>query len=167
ARKAAEGQAAAGARVEPPAEVEYRYAGPRPRTREAAILMICDAAESATRTLPDPSPTRIESLVRAIAHKRLMDGQFDHCELTLRDVAAVVDAVARALSAIHHQRVASPETAPIPMRSTGPLTQTGLANPPTTASALPAPASGPATGPATGPGVALPAPVVVPAERRA
>jgi putative nucleotidyltransferase with HDIG domain len=96
-----------------PQEIEYRYPGPKPRTREAAILMIADAAESATRTLTDPTPPRIESLVRAIAHKRLMDGQFDQCDLTLRDVAQVVESLARSLAAIHHQRIAYP-TAPTP-----------------------------------------------------
>jgi putative nucleotidyltransferase with HDIG domain len=91
-----------------PQEIEYRYPGPKPRTREAAILMIADAAESATRTLPDPTATRIESLVRAIAHKRLMDGQFDNCDLTLRDVHTIVESLTRSLAAIHHQRIAYP-----------------------------------------------------------
>jgi cyclic-di-AMP phosphodiesterase PgpH len=91
-----------------PQEIEYRYPGPKPRTREAAILMIADASESATRTIPDPSPPRIESLVRAIAHKRLMDGQFDHCDLTLREIASIVESISRSLAAIHHQRIAYP-----------------------------------------------------------
>ena len=91
-----------------PQEIEYRYPGPKPRTREAAILMIADASESATRTLPDPTAPRIESLVRAIAHKRLMDGQFDHCDLTLREIATIVESIARSLAAIHHQRIAYP-----------------------------------------------------------
>jgi putative nucleotidyltransferase with HDIG domain len=95
----------------PVQELEYRYPGPRPRTKEVAILMICDAAESATRTLPDPTPARIDSLVRAIAHKRLMDGQFDECDLTLRELSSIIDAVTRTLAAIHHARIAYPEAA--------------------------------------------------------
>ncbi|RMD63920.1 MAG: HDIG domain-containing protein, partial [Planctomycetota bacterium] len=66
-----------------PKDVEYRYPGPKPRTREAAILMLADAVESAARTMKDPSPKRIEALVHELAMKRLHDGQFDECDLTL------------------------------------------------------------------------------------
>ncbi|MGD9688951.1 MAG: HD family phosphohydrolase [Phycisphaerales bacterium] len=128
ARKQAEASAAAGGSAssgatQAPLEIEFRYPGPKPRTREAAVLMICDASESATRTLQDPSPARIDSLVRAIAHKRLMDGQFDDSELTMRDLARIVDAVSRGLSAIHHQRVVYPEGhVPAPAPASGPAT---------------------------------------------
>ncbi|MFN8818013.1 MAG: HDIG domain-containing metalloprotein [bacterium] len=94
-----------------PSEFEYRYPGPKPRTKEVAIVMVCDAAESATRTLPDPSPTRIDTLVRAIANKRLGDGQFDECDLTLRELSLITEAISRTLAAIHHQRVVYPEAA--------------------------------------------------------
>ncbi len=107
ARRAAE--AAGTPASELPQEIEYRYSGPRPRTREAAILMVCDASESATRTLADPTPTKIDALVRAIAHKRLMDGQFDNAEITLKDLNLIIEAVGRTLAAIHHQRIAYPE----------------------------------------------------------
>lgn len=107
ARRQAEQAGPAGATQ--PHELEYRYPGPKPRTKEAAILMICDASESASRTLPDPTPARIDALVRAIAHKRLMDGQFDQCDLTLRELNTIIDAVTRTLSSIHHARVAYPE----------------------------------------------------------
>jgi len=56
-------------------EIEFRYPGPKPRTKEAAILMLADAVESATRSLADPNPSRIDSLVRKISRKRLIDGQ--------------------------------------------------------------------------------------------
>ncbi len=94
-----------------PDEFEYRYPGPKPRTREAAILMICDAVESATRTLSDPTPSRIENLVRTMATKRLMDGQFDDCELTLRDLNLIVESVARTVSSMFHSRIAYPDRA--------------------------------------------------------
>ena len=117
ARKQAEATAGSAAAHAQPVELEYRYPGPRPRTKEAAILMVCDAAESATRTLADPSATRIESLVRAIAHKRLMDGQFDDSDLTLHELNRVVEAVSRTLAAIHHQRVIYPDGPAGPARS--------------------------------------------------
>ncbi|MBY0261755.1 MAG: HDIG domain-containing protein, partial [Phycisphaerales bacterium] len=92
----------------PPSEIEYRYPGPRPRTKEAAIIMICDAVESASRTLADPTPGRIEALVRAITTKRLMDGQFDECDLTLRELNTIADAVSKSLASIYHGRIAYP-----------------------------------------------------------
>src|SRR5665811_2332097 len=66
-------------------ESSYRYPGPKPQTKEAAVLMLADAVESASRTLVDPTPARIESLVREISMKRLLDGQFDACGLTLME----------------------------------------------------------------------------------
>lgn len=97
--------------AEVPAEIEYRYPGPRPRTKEAAILMVCDAVESASRTLGDPTPSRIDQLVRSIANKRLMDGQFDECDLTLRELNVIVETVSKTLASIYHGRIQYP-TAP-------------------------------------------------------
>jgi cyclic-di-AMP phosphodiesterase PgpH len=92
-----------------PADTEYRYPGPRPRTKEAGILMLCDAVESATRAMTDPTPSRIESLVRSIADKRLADGQLDNCHLTLREVRDVEDAIIRTVCSVYHGRIAYPE----------------------------------------------------------
>jgi putative nucleotidyltransferase with HDIG domain len=91
-----------------PDEVEYRYPGPKPQTKEAAILMIADAVESATRTLAEPTPARIEALVQEIASRRLSDGQFDECDMTLRDLHAITESIARTLAAIYHGRVVYP-----------------------------------------------------------
>ena len=95
-----------------PDEFEYRYPGPKPRIKEVAILMIADAVESAARAMTDPTPTRIDALVRAIANKRLMDGQFDDCELTLKDLSRIVDSVSRTVASMHHGRVSYPEAGP-------------------------------------------------------
>jgi len=65
--------------------------------------------ESACRAMPDPTPSRIDQLVRSIAHKRLMDGQFDDCELTLRELNDIVESVSRTVASMHHGRVAYPE----------------------------------------------------------
>ena len=94
-----------------PAVVEsaFRYPGPKPRSREAAVLMVADAVESASRALSEPTPARIESLVREIVEKRLRDGQFDECGLTLRDIAEVRDSLVKSLIGIHHGRIKYPE----------------------------------------------------------
>lgn len=91
-----------------PDEFEYRYPGPKPRTREAAILMVADAVESATRSLAEPTPSRIDALVRSIANKRLLDGQFDDCDLTLRDLSAIAESISRSVAAIYHGRIVYP-----------------------------------------------------------
>ncbi len=105
ARRQAEDAESGGA----PEEVEYRYPGPKPRTREQAILMLCDCVESATRAMPEPTPSRISALVHQLATKRLMDGQFDDCNLTLREVRLIEDAISKALASIYHGRIAYPK----------------------------------------------------------
>jgi hypothetical protein len=89
-------------------EVAYRYPGPRPRTKEVAIIMLADASESASRTLSDFSPTRIEQLVRGLGQKRLLDNQFDECNLTLRELTQIEDSIIKSLCAIRHARIAYP-----------------------------------------------------------
>lgn len=94
--------------VQMPAEIEYRYPGPTPRSKEAAVLMVCDAVESAARAMSEPTPARIEGLVRTIANKRLIDGQFDDCELTLKELSTIVESVSRTLASMYHGRIAYP-----------------------------------------------------------
>ncbi|MCA9272688.1 MAG: HDIG domain-containing protein [Phycisphaerales bacterium] len=95
-------------RAELPEEIEYRYPGPKPKTKEVAILMIADAIESATRSMSEPTPSRIESLVHTIAKKRLEDGQFDECGLTLKDLHTIEESVAKSVTAIYHGRISYP-----------------------------------------------------------
>lgn len=94
-----------------PEEFGYRYPGPRPRTKEAAILMLCDAIESASRALAEPTPARIESLVGAISGMRLTDGQFDDCDITLREIHVIEQSIIKSLNSIYHARIAYPSTA--------------------------------------------------------
>ncbi len=94
---------------EPINESQFRYPGPRPKTKEAAVLMIADAVESASRALPDPNPARIETLVRDLSRKRLLDHQFDECGLTFTDLAKVEDAIIARLNSIYHTRIKYPE----------------------------------------------------------
>lgn len=89
-------------------EEQYRYPGPKPRTRETAILMIADAAESATRATFDSSTTRFDTLVRELIQKRLLDGQFDECDITMRDLDRIETAMAKTLQGIYHGRIAYP-----------------------------------------------------------
>ncbi|MBX3355760.1 MAG: HDIG domain-containing protein [Phycisphaeraceae bacterium] len=91
-------------------ESAWRYPGPRPQTSEAAILLICDAVESATRTLAEPTPARIEQLVHTIIRRRLEDGQFDDCPLTFRQLRTLEESIAKSLGSIYHGRVAYPST---------------------------------------------------------
>lgn len=95
--------------AERPAEIEYRYPGPKPRSKEAAILMLCDGVESATRAMSDPSPARIEALVDKMARKRLLDGQFDNCDLTLRELHIIEESLIKQLCSVYHGRIAYPK----------------------------------------------------------
>ncbi len=103
-----------------PEELSYRYPGPKPRSREVAIAMLSDAVESATRTLHEPTPSRIDALVRTLANKRLMDGQFDECDLTLKQLQIIVESVSKTVSAIYHGRIAYPGGSPAKRKTVAP-----------------------------------------------
>jgi hypothetical protein len=90
-------------------ETTFRYPGPKPQTKEAAVLMLADVVESASRALVDPTPARIESLVHDLAMKRLLDGQFDECGLTLSELKTIEDSLVKSLTAVYHGRVKYPE----------------------------------------------------------
>jgi putative nucleotidyltransferase with HDIG domain len=90
-------------------ESDFRYPGPKPQTKEAAVLMVADAVESASRALSDPTPARLEGLVSDLIDRRLRDGQFDECSLTLREIAEIRDSLVKSLIGIYHGRVKYPE----------------------------------------------------------
>jgi putative nucleotidyltransferase with HDIG domain len=90
-------------------ESAFRYPGPKPQTREAGILMMADSVESASRSLSEPTPSRLEGLVSDLIDKRLRDGQFDECGLTLREIAEIRDSLIKSLIGIYHGRVKYPE----------------------------------------------------------
>jgi putative nucleotidyltransferase with HDIG domain len=100
----------------PPAESEFRYAGPRPRSKEAAIIMLADAVEGAVRSLSDVTLAKCETVVHNIAMKRLQDGQFDECDLTLRELSQIEASMSKALAAHYHGRVAYPTAPDAPSR---------------------------------------------------
>lgn len=86
-------------------ETSFRYPGPRPQSLEAAVLMLADSVESASRTLVEPTSSRIQSLVDQIAMKKLLDGQFDQCGMTLQQLDRVKASLVKSLTAIYHGRV--------------------------------------------------------------
>ncbi len=90
-------------------DVRFRYPGPKPKSRESAVLMICDGSEGAVRALSEPTPGRIEQVVHQIVTHRLNDGQFDDCDITLRELHRVEDSLVKSLSSHYHGRVAYPK----------------------------------------------------------
>jgi len=90
-------------------ESEFRYAGPKPRSKESAMLMLCDGCEGAVRALSEPTPGRIESTVHQVVMDRLNDGQFDDCDITLRELKLVEQSIVKSLCAIHHGRIKYPK----------------------------------------------------------
>ena len=89
-------------------ESSFRYPGPKPQTKEAGVLMLADAVESASRALKEPTPSRIESIVEELSMKRLLDGQFDECGLTLEEVRKIGESLVKSLTAVYHGRVKYP-----------------------------------------------------------
>jgi cyclic-di-AMP phosphodiesterase PgpH len=89
-------------------DLDFRYPGPKPQTVEAAILMLSDAVESASRSLVEPTPGRLQNLVDEIAMKRLLDGQFDECGITLCQLDQVKLSLVKSLTAIYHGRIKYP-----------------------------------------------------------
>jgi putative nucleotidyltransferase with HDIG domain len=89
-------------------ETDFRYPGPKPQSTEAAILMIVDAVEAASRTMQNPTRLKFEKMVRLIVGKRIEDGQFSECDLTTRDISKIVRALVDALEVSFHSRIRYP-----------------------------------------------------------
>jgi putative nucleotidyltransferase with HDIG domain len=94
--------------LEAVAEEAYRYAGPRPQTREAAILMLADAVEASARALDEPTPSRVQGVVQTVINAIFVDGQLDECDLTLRDLHLIAKSFVRVLAGMFHSRVEYP-----------------------------------------------------------
>ena len=91
------------------AENKFRYPGPRPQTRESAIISLADAIESASRVLQKPSPQKIEQMVDEVVAARVRDGQLDECNLTLRELDLVKESFQNRLRTMLHRRIPYPE----------------------------------------------------------
>jgi len=90
-------------------EESFRYAGPRPRTRESAIISLADSVESASRSLQKPTPKKIDELIEGIFRDRLNDGQLDEAALTLADLAVIKHSFSATLRSMMHTRIAYPK----------------------------------------------------------
>ena len=91
------------------AEENYRYSGPKPQTKEAGIILLADSLEAATRSLTNPTATRIKTLVKEIIQKNLENGQLEECDLTLKDLDKIGDSFSRILTGMFHSRVEYPD----------------------------------------------------------
>lgn len=98
----------AGNGAAPVKEEDFRYPGPRPRSKETGIILLADAVEATSRSLSDISPESIEKMTLDIINDRLMDGQLDECELTLRDLRLIGERFAFTLNGTFHSRVKYP-----------------------------------------------------------
>jgi cyclic-di-AMP phosphodiesterase PgpH len=102
---------------EPPHDTDYRYPGPKPRSRETAIVMLADTVEGTTRALKDPTAARVQATVHEMVMKRLMDGQLDQSGLTLSDLHKIDETLTKALLSVYHTRVPYPTDRPVPEAS--------------------------------------------------
>jgi len=89
-------------------ELDFRYPGPKPQSTEAAILMIVDSVEAASRTMQDPNRIKLAKMVQLMVGKRIADGQFSQCDLTTRDISKIVRALVDALEVSFHARIRYP-----------------------------------------------------------
>lgn len=87
---------------------DFAYPGPKPQSRETAVVMLADGVEAATRVLQDPTPERIRATIDAIVVARIREGQLDQCPLTLRDLERAKDAFGRILVGMYHRRIEYP-----------------------------------------------------------
>ncbi|MGO5065860.1 MULTISPECIES: HD family phosphohydrolase [unclassified Clostridium] len=90
-------------------EEDFRYPGPIPKSKEAAIIMLADGVEAAVRSINEPTKGRIEEMVNKIIKERLDEGQLDECDLTLKEIGLIREAFLKVLVSIYHQRIEYPE----------------------------------------------------------
>jgi putative nucleotidyltransferase with HDIG domain len=105
-------------------ETQYRYPGPKPKSKEVAVVMLADCAESSCRAMPEPTSSRIETLVHDLAMKRLLDGQFDECDLTMKELELIQRSLVKSLLGIYHGRIQYPSTATPAPAPTMPVAKT-------------------------------------------
>jgi putative nucleotidyltransferase with HDIG domain len=106
---------------------DFRYPGPRPRSKEGALLMCADAVEAAVRSLKDPTPAHIRAMVTRLVDQRAHDGELDDSGLTLHDLAVIKDKLVSVLTTVYHRRVAYPGQEAAPATEVGGAADEGVA----------------------------------------
>lgn len=91
-------------------EANFRYPGPKPNSREAGVIMLADKVEAACRTIREPTEERIRAMIQAIINSVMIDGQFEDCPLTLRELYQIADSFTAVLLGIYHHRIEYPGT---------------------------------------------------------
>lgn len=89
-------------------EEDFRYPGPKPQSKEAAILMLADQVEAAARTLQDPTQGQIRSLIKRLIQSTIQDGQFEECDISMKELSQVAQAFERVLTGMYHHRIEYP-----------------------------------------------------------
>ncbi|MGM0523062.1 MAG: HD family phosphohydrolase [Bacillota bacterium] len=90
-------------------ENKFRYPGPKPQTKENAVISICDSVEAAVRSMKEPTKEKIDNLIQAIINDRMQDGQFDDCHLTFLDLRKISYTLSETLNGIYHSRIEYPD----------------------------------------------------------
>ncbi|WP_234987368.1 HD family phosphohydrolase [Halolactibacillus halophilus] len=90
-------------------EEKFRYPGPKPQTKENAVISICDSVEAAVRSMKEPTKEKIDNLIQAIINDRMQDGQFDDCHLTFLDLRKISYTLSETLNGIYHSRIEYPD----------------------------------------------------------
>lgn len=92
-------------------EEDFRYPGPKPQFKEAALVMLADSVEAAARSLDEPTPSRLQNIVKNIIHRKFTDGQLDECDVTLRELTIIENCFNRILLGVYHHRLDYPKKA--------------------------------------------------------
>jgi membrane-associated HD superfamily phosphohydrolase len=98
-------------------ERTFRHSGPKPQTREAALIMLADGVEASVRSLASRDEPAIRGMVARIIEERVSDGQFDECDLTLRDLELIREAFVGQLLGMYHTRIAYPQNTVVELES--------------------------------------------------
>lgn len=89
-------------------ENDYRYPGPKPQSKETAIVMLADTVEAASRTIKNPTPGKLRKMVKEFVEKKFLDGELEDCNLTMRELKGITDGFVSVLVGIHHERIEYP-----------------------------------------------------------
>ncbi len=90
-------------------EAKFRYPGPKPQTKEAAVISVADSVEAAVRSMKEPNAEKIHKLVKAIIDDRVQDNQFDECDISIKELKCIERVLCETLNGIFHSRIEYPK----------------------------------------------------------